>query len=219
MRTYGTLECPDCGTNVVKTSPNLKRCKPCALKSRRRTGKGFAEKECKACHKTYKPTGATQEYCAVCGPAHHKKRNKKYLAKLRRSKGQMVLGTPIQCSSCGDDFPYTAGPQHRCPPCQKKHEITKIHEWLASDQERLKKYTVKAKDNYSFGGNRQKTLERDNHTCQRCGAKEDLHVHHIDGNGTTIEREKRNNSLDNLITYCRGCHTSVHAELRRESKR
>jgi hypothetical protein len=47
---------------------------------------------------------------------------------------------------------------------------------------------------------------RDNHTCQECGIKENgrLHaVHHIDYN-------KKNNNQNNLITLCIKCHTKTN---------
>jgi len=72
-------------------------------------------------------------------------------------------------------------------------------------------------------------LKRDNFTCQMCGSKNNLHVHHIvpfkeiidtilhENEELTIEsnkeelfkiiiNDKRMNDLDNLITYCRDCH-------------
>lgn len=39
--------------------------------------------------------------------------------------------------------------------------------------------------------------------CERCGNNENLMVHHKDFN-------KRNNSLENLMTVCRSCHTTIH---------
>lgn len=55
--------------------------------------------------------------------------------------------------------------------------------------------------------NRKKALERDNRTCQRCGAKGDgviIDVHH------KVEvRSGGTNLLDNLICYCRSCHMIV----------
>ena len=49
---------------------------------------------------------------------------------------------------------------------------------------------------------------RDNNTCQTCGYKWDnveprLDVHHIDG-------DKDNFAPDNLVTWCKKCHTSFH---------
>ena len=46
---------------------------------------------------------------------------------------------------------------------------------------------------------RPKILNRDNHTCQKCGLTKRLQIHHIDGN-------KRNDNSENLITLCIFCH-------------
>jgi len=46
-------------------------------------------------------------------------------------------------------------------------------------------------------------LERDNHTCQKCGSKTNLVVHHIDG-------DDNNNIFNNLITLCNTCHLNLH---------
>jgi hypothetical protein len=48
-------------------------------------------------------------------------------------------------------------------------------------------------------------IERDKGTCQICGiVPKKIHVHHIDG-------DKNNNNLDNLISFCTGCHNRVHS--------
>lgn len=40
--------------------------------------------------------------------------------------------------------------------------------------------------------------------CQICGDTKNLHVHHKD-------RNKHNDSLDNLLVVCSQCHSSIHA--------
>jgi 5-methylcytosine-specific restriction endonuclease McrA len=63
------------------------------------------------------------------------------------------------------------------------------------------------KDKIRFGGNREKALIRDNYTCQLCGTKEMIDVHHIDKSGSS---ENPNNDLSNLVTLCRPCHQLQH---------
>ena len=47
-------------------------------------------------------------------------------------------------------------------------------------------------------------LDRDGYTCGDCGkTAARFEVHHRDKNA-------RNNSLDNLVCLCRGCHIRVH---------
>lgn len=48
-------------------------------------------------------------------------------------------------------------------------------------------------------------LKRDNFTCQYCGNKKDLQVHHI------ISRSNMNTKFDieNGITLCKKCHTKI----------
>jgi len=47
--------------------------------------------------------------------------------------------------------------------------------------------------------------ERDGFKCSKCGSNERLIVHHKDKN-------KKNSSLDNLITMCKICHGRLHNE-------
>ena len=50
---------------------------------------------------------------------------------------------------------------------------------------------------------REKILKRDNSTCKKCKAKEDLVVHHIDFNTS-------HNTEDNLCVLCRKCNSSIN---------
>lgn len=67
-----------------------------------------------------------------------------------------------------------------------------------------------AKQEYDYGPEwpaiRQRRLERDNHTCQGCGAADTLfHVHHIVPFRTFEDRDEANR-LSNLVTLCVNCH-------------
>ena len=52
---------------------------------------------------------------------------------------------------------------------------------------------------------RKKTLERDEHTCQDCGTKEELHVHHVH-KIRSFDNPEDANYLENLTTLCQHCH-------------
>jgi hypothetical protein len=55
---------------------------------------------------------------------------------------------------------------------------------------------------------RNRTLERDDHTCVNCGATDSLEAHHI------IPRcEGGPDTLKNMATLCSECHTAVHGNI------
>jgi 5-methylcytosine-specific restriction endonuclease McrA len=59
---------------------------------------------------------------------------------------------------------------------------------------------------------RQLVLERDNYTCQKCGATTEtaqLHVHHE--KSYTLNKIMANDP-DNCITLCKECHKKVHSQ-------
>ena len=67
-----------------------------------------------------------------------------------------------------------------------------------------KKYPNGKKSNHKL------CLERDNYTCQICGATTNLDVHHKDNEGQHIKGNKANEDLINLITLCHRCHIKLH---------
>jgi len=52
---------------------------------------------------------------------------------------------------------------------------------------------------------RKQVLRRDGWTCQSCGKKSNLEVHHKQFRGRSGD-----DSEENLITLCAGCHLLVH---------
>ena len=60
--------------------------------------------------------------------------------------------------------------------------------------------------NYGFANARAHALDRDNYTCQICGAKNTrLEVHHI-----KYRSQGGSDDLENLITLCEDCHHNLH---------
>lgn len=86
-----------------------------------------------------------------------------------------------------------------CGISPAKKERVRCADCLSKKRQQATKYRVK-KPEYQI-------RERDEHACRICGRQTKLMVHHIDGNGHASETP--NNSPDNLITLCRGCHSSL----------
>jgi len=50
-----------------------------------------------------------------------------------------------------------------------------------------------------------------NNECQECKSKNELQIHHIDGNSL-------NNKINNFILLCVSCHRKAHVELKSDKK-
>jgi hypothetical protein len=122
------------------------------------------------------------------------------------------------CEIC--NITETKGNNKLCDSCRLK-------KWRKDNPKKIKAYNkmrqvrdsvkIKARqkiasNNYYFGGNRTKVLERDNYTCQSCGLKTEdgktIVVHHKDRTG--FGKKNKNNNMDNLITLCVQCHLKTH---------
>ena len=183
------------------------------------------------------PKEKTPKKCAYCGIEFIPEGRSDQLyhspecqskAKALRKWGEL---TDRSCPICEKIFTPTRGKQTCCSP---KCTLRKIYlknpdkkrrqakEWRLSNPERVKENDRRKKENNPelykqieqrnhdktrFSGNKAIALERDGYKCRRCGATDDLAMHHIDGSGQT---EHPNNELDNLETICDSCHTKHH---------
>jgi 5-methylcytosine-specific restriction endonuclease McrA len=98
------------------------------------------------------------------------------------------------CPECGEKAIEREDPGGRitvaCRPCK------------------IGKRLLKRKSNYgkSWDEVREWVLERDNHTCQECGATScELHVHHLE-NLVWFKTTKDAHNPSNLQTLCEDCH-------------
>lgn len=138
-----------------------------------------------------------------------------YQRNLRRARGAIAIGTLLTCPDCGGQFPYISGPQKRCKPCAMTH-ANALANGINKSHPKRGQWRRTTKDNRAFGKDTKAAiLERDGHACVRCRGATRLHVHHIDGRGKGVPRERRNNAHGNLITLCTTCHRRLHAETER----
>jgi 5-methylcytosine-specific restriction endonuclease McrA len=95
---------------------------------------------------------------------------------------------------------------------KKEQPIEKKRSWYRRDNHKQQ-----------FDGLREAVIERDGCKCVSCGITrvehkekwgQDLNVHHKNGLGRGVEKNSKDNRLDNLITLCKKCHTREDMKLR-----
>lgn len=187
--------CSHCGKNIPE--PGYRNCRKCLDKFKQQptTPEQQVKNNIRAKH--WRSKRREQDICIRCGkkpPRPNKtscedcyQKSKEDYAKQKaefRHDTQRRKQAGI-CTRCGK---YKVQPgSSNCENCKAK----------IREKHRLTRYS----------GNMLSVLERDNQTCQLCGGKKYIHVHHIDGNGTTSEHP--NDDPSNLIVLCNLCHYSI----------
>jgi hypothetical protein len=95
----------------------------------------------------------------------------------------------------------------------KKYGVINIMKLYVGDKHwNYKKEKVRGINLYDdeWKVNRKEALKRDNYECKICGNKNKLNVHHI-----IPLQASRDNSLKNLVTLCRSCHSKQDNLIRR----
>ena len=223
-------KCNYCHTVIKQRKFANKNQKYCSLKCRSRVYYNIYYKhyqwkknrKCKICGNNFIPQTFNQLYCKnPCNARKYwKMNNKKKFNKWQREHYRKTKIDLVEkkCLLCRSEFLPKVRNQKFCfDKCRNKHnEIIKKKDGrkkiYAERYRQLHKDEIKEKDNYyrekiSFGidkqsksTNRKLTLERDNHTCQMCGSKKLIVVHH----------KKYPATIKDLITLCRSCHAYIH---------
>lgn len=181
-------------------------------------------KTCPYCFGEFKPDKfhPSQIYCSISHRNYAwKKRNWRKVLDYNNALARKKTYKPRKrkCRQCFDWYlpskhnPYQKYCGWRCRNIffkQKNPEKVKQYkktDWLRHAESRRSVGRFN-KNKTRFGGNRIKALERDWFVCIDCGISNSLTgliVHHID-------RNKKNNHMDNLKTLCRSCHLKEHKE-------
>ena len=173
---------------------------------------------------------AMTKRCAWCGKAFRTYREQTCCSHACRS-GLACARLGKRCRQCGRPFRRREGEQfsaykrrHFCSPeCYREHARTPevkakcSRTWFRPGP--AHRYW-KGGRSYAFDADlrwerqRVEALRRDGHRCQFCGREAPdvrLAAHHVRPFPLS-----RDNSLRNLITLCRSCHTHIHMMARRE---
>lgn len=100
--------------------------------------------------------------------------------------------------------------------CRKNEYMTFDGEEVYFDDKELYKFpTLKGRTEAGYSKWRISCLERDDYTCQKCGSKENLCVHHIK---PYAQYPKLRTQISNGITLCQECHKYEHSKEKKVCK-
>jgi hypothetical protein len=160
---------------------------------------------CENCGKTTERNSNRQRLCPDCRPKIYRVRATICERRRRKELGDAYRAYNRQIK---------AKPENREKQHKRQHD-----RWLklksdpvimAKRHEKQIGYNDRALNKRDFGGNWYKVYDRDGGKCQVCNSPEKLCVHHKDGKGTGFPRERKNNSMENLVLLCNSCHMKIH---------
>jgi hypothetical protein len=231
--------CVDCGISI---SPKAKRCHECNYKvvgekiSKKAMGKNNSQYKDGHTMKKYYCIDCKKEVCygnLRCRNCYikNKLKNKKVHYCIEPNCNTLVSIRDVRCSSCATKFFWKNNPikthemDCNCAPCKSKRgEFSNKNNPFYG-----KKHTEKTRklqslhmggtgvpyENTEYGAEFDNALKeqvrfRDKYKCKICGCSQlensqQLDIHHID-------YDKKNNTLKNLISLCRGCHAKTRVE-------
>jgi len=113
------------------------------------------------------------------------------------NKSELNFRKPKYCSQeCY--YKYTYHDRAKGKKWHLKEEQKGPNHWMWKGGKSFEPY------DWRFNNELKKFIQkRDKHTCQSCGMKKNLVIHHIDTN-------KMNSEISNLTTLCNSCHTRIH---------
>lgn len=170
-----------------------KVCRECKQRITRSSKLGF----CKSCsHKGHRNIWYKKQL-----PEELKKKISETRTKLGIAKGKnnpnFKNARPF-CNDCGLRINHQ---RKRCSLCHHKFLFNKIGNKNPNWKKGISFLPYSSEFNKSL---KEEIKKRDNYTCQHCGIKYSLSIHHID-------YDKNNNHQDNLITLCVKCNSKVNS--------
>ena len=155
--------------------------------------------------------------CPICGNsfrAIHDHKGKTIRHQIYCSRACWNIRNPIikmSCPVCGKEFYERVGRKKYCShKCYSEHLKTikgdKAPRWDGGKTKASQ--CIRTSSEYRMW--RYKVLERDNFTCQMCGAKTELEAHHIKEFSKYPEKIFE---INNGVTLCHSCHIKTDSYL------
>lgn len=138
-----------------------------------------------------------------------------------KEKWERIKADPIALRKFNDRMSFNARERRKDNPEAAAKDRAACRAWYANNKEyrkeywsgyygKTREYHLNRSRERRFDGLYMRVIERDGYSCKRCAMRLELgrrlNVHHID-------RDKSNNTLENLITVCTKCHQGhYHAD-------
>ena len=128
----------------------------------------------------------SKKFCEVCGAPL--KRGKQFCSKACAAKARGDRLPKTKCLNCGKEI--------RMERANRPRKFCSIE---CKNEMRLKNSNPR----YVKWQKTRAAIKAEHGQCTKCGATENLHVHHID-------HDTKNNDVENLIVLCQSCHMKYH---------
>ena len=192
--------CPTCGKVFTKRGKRNERVKYCSPECRNIGLQNRIVRKCFTCGKDVvrpKSQNASEHvFCSMaCAVAFRTET-------FRGENHPRYNSVKKICAICGKEFkvPYSVDISKNARTCSWACRVEYERKHPRKNKENpIRQYLIAQKNI---------AMERDNYTCQKCGSKENLEVHHIKKRRTFGGDFSAADNANNLITYCNTCHLS-----------
>lgn len=226
MKKEFEYKCAECGEKVIRKKDNIATNVFCdnvckgkyagkhySTSTKGKKVRDRVNKVCGNCNEPYeviKSRSDKSRYCSLkC----------KVEANVKTSPSTQTNRVEIKCDNCEIKFEKVLSDIKQLNFCSIEcmHEFYGKTSMFAGENSG----TWKGGDEDYRGANwykqRELTRERDKYTCQKCGIKEseckqELSVHHVTPYRYFNNNYTEANKLDNLMSLCNSCHSSVHSK-------
>lgn len=198
--------CETCGTPFEKRGKRDERVKYCSPGCRNKGMQKRTTRKCAVCGKDVTRAESLNQaenvFCSLQCAGVYRAEN------IRGENHPRYNSITRDCAICGKEIqiPFSVDIYKNVRTCSRE---------CRAEYEKRHPRKYKANEQRQYLAEQKKiALERDNYTCQHCGAKEDLELHHIKKRRSFKGDLMAADNADNLITYCHTCHLTLEPRKR-----
>lgn len=202
--------CGICGKVFVKRTSSKQTY--CSVACRTKSTENKMTRDCAICGKpvTKAVSVIQQGRVSLCSPECY---SKYFSERMKGENHPFYARVEVKCCHCGNTVmrPISHARTAKRTFCSNSCRIT-----FVKNNEHNPYYDVRydKRRGANWQTQRSKALLRDDFTCQICGSKDNLNVHHKKPYVEFGGNYQKANRLDNLLTVCHSCHLSIEPRIK-----